>query len=162
MYSFPFPAIFPLYFPFYQKVAAIFVNRLISILTFSIVNVVILHKWCWFRTLQVLAFEAGRKHGIRVNTISAGEDAQLRNNFFECVCFVSSIGDILHWFSYINRSEMSMTCSAIYMKCCFSEACSIHLTSPFTFASAVSEVHAILYSWAKIDFFGTMTSAVLV
>lgn len=72
MYSFPFPAIFPLYFPFYQKVAAIFVNRLISILTFSIVKVVILHKWCWFRTLQVLAFEAGRKHGIRVNTISAG------------------------------------------------------------------------------------------
>jgi hypothetical protein len=48
------------------------------------------------------------------------------------------------------------------MKRCFSQACSIHLTSLFTFASAVSEVHAILYSWAKIGFFGTMTSAVLV
>jgi hypothetical protein len=48
------------------------------------------------------------------------------------------------------------------MKCCVSQASSIHLTSLFTFASTVSEVHAILYSWTKIDFFGTMTSVVLV
>jgi hypothetical protein len=119
MYSFPFPAIFPLYFPLYQKVAATFVNRLISTLTFTIVKVVILHNWCWFRTLHVLAFEAGRKHSIGVNTISAGENAQLRNNFFECLCFVSSIGGILHWFSYINRSEMSTICSAIWNETLF-------------------------------------------